>query len=133
MDPISGLAAIKGITAGLDGINKLLGVIKDTAHREQLLQLKEALLSAKEEAVSLREEVLALRSKLSNKENLTYNKGVDAYYKQVTATETDGPFCKTCWDKDSKLLRLDREGWCAGCEKGYGPERSSGGWEPASS
>lgn len=61
-----------------------------------------------------------LRSKLANKESLVYDKGADAYYKQIADGEKEGPFCKTCWDIDSKLLWLNQEGWCAGCKQGYG-------------
>ena len=133
MELATGLAAIKGITTGLEQVNKLLSVIKDTAHHEQLVQLKEALLTAKEETLALREEASALRAKLATKESLAFDKRLDAYFKQSAGAEKDGPFCKTCWDKDSTLLRLDNENWCAGCKLGYGPERSSGGWEPSSS
>lgn len=133
MDLTGGLAAIKGITAGIESVNGLLTAIKDAAHHEQLVKLKEALLTAKEEALALREEVMELRTRLSTRASLAYDKAVDAYFREEDGKPKDGPFCKTCWDKDSKLLRLDREGWCAGCKNGYGPDKSSGGWSPSSS
>jgi hypothetical protein len=122
MEITAGLAALKSITTGIAGVNKLLTAIKDTQQHQQLLELKEALLTTKEESLSLREEVITLRSKLANKESLIFDKGADAYYKQIAGTEKEGPFCKTCWDIDSKLLWLNKDGWCAGCKQGYGPE-----------
>ena len=133
MGLITGIAAIKGITTGLEQVNKLLAVIKDTEHHGQLVQLKEALLDAKEEALALREKNGLLKVKLSNKEKLVFVKDSDAYFKVTNENEKDGPFCKTCWDKDEKLLRLDHDGWCAGCRLGYGNDRRSGNWKPASS
>lgn len=133
MELVLGVAALKGIAAGIDGVNKLLAAVKDTEHRQELLQMKEALLTAKEETLALREEIGQLRTRLTTKETLVYNKQMDAYFKQAEGKEKDGPFCKTCWDKDSTLLRLDSAGWCAGCKLGYGPDRSDGDWAPSSS
>ena len=132
MEITTGLATLKGIATGVERVNKLLTVLKNTEHHQQLIELKEALLAVKEESLSLREEVIVLQSKLANKENLAYDKNGDAYYKQIAEAEKDGPFCKTCWDADSKLLRLDQKGWCAGCNKGYGPGWSEGSREPYS-
>lgn len=120
MELSTGLAAIKALTTGVEVINRLLSVISDSSNREQLVHLKESILNAKEEALALREEVLSLRDKLSNKETLEFDRGADAYYKKAVEGLRDGPFCKTCWDKDSKLIRLDTRGYCAVCKEGYG-------------
>lgn len=120
MELASGLAALKGITTGVEVVNKLLTVISDSSNREQLVQLKESLLNAKEETLALREEIIFLRDKLSIRESLDFDIRADAYYKKGEAVLRDGPFCKTCWDKDSKLIRLDTRGFCAVCKIGYG-------------
>lgn len=120
MELAAGLAAIKGLTSGVEVVNKLLSVISDSSNREQLVRLKESILNAKEETLALREEVLSLRDKLSNKESVEFDRNADAYYKKAVEGYRDGPFCKTCLDKDSKLIRLDTRGYCAVCRVGYG-------------
>lgn len=121
LEIVTGIASIKIIAQGIDSVNKLLTAIKDTAHHEQLVALKEALLSAKEEILLMREQAMDLRTRLENKEHLAFDPNIDAYHK-TTDGKKDGPFCKTCWDKEGKLLRLNASGWCDGCGIGYGPQ-----------
>ena len=87
--------------------------------KEQLLALREAALELQEENAELKEKVRQLEEQLAVKGSLNFEKGV--YYIQEGKQKT-GPYCQRCYDKDSKLVRLQDDGdhwFCYGCSHGY--------------
>ena len=77
----------------------------------QIAEIQEALIESDKEKKEL-------VSKLNLKENLIYEKPY--YFKKIDEQEKDGPFCQLCYDKDSKLIRLQDLGegqWnCQSCK-----------------
>jgi len=83
---IYGLAA-KGLTIDL---------------QEKLMTLREQALALQEENLSLRTEVSSLRKKLEQKSEVDFNGLV------YIGESNKGVYCPTCYDKDEKLIRLQR-------------------------
>jgi len=70
-----------------------------------------------EENVELKEKISRLEEEL--KDRLVFEKGV--YYLKEDDTK-EGPYCQRCYDKDTKLVRLQDDGdhwFCYGCSHGY--------------
>lgn len=129
MDVVTGLAAVRGITAGLESVNKLLAVITETAHHEQLVQLKEALLTAKEETLTLREDMIVLRSKLADVEASAKRElevefdGTFYWIGKEKKFPASGPYCTRCFDMEKRTVRLQND-WsdhfsCPGCKTSF--------------
>lgn len=87
---------------------ELIGSLADA--KMQIAEIQEALIESDKEKKELID-------KLNLKENLIYEKPY--YFKKINEQEKDGPFCQLCYDKDSKLIRLQdwRDGqWhCQSC------------------
>jgi len=87
--------------------------------QKQILALREAALELQEENAELKEKVRRLEEELKIKGRLVFEKGV--YYLKEDETK-EGPFCQRCYDKDTKLVRLQDDGdhwFCYGCSHGY--------------
>ena len=95
---------------------------KTTEAQEQILDLREAAMELQEENAELGEEVRRLKEELRLKGKLVFEKGV--YY--LVADDTrEGPYCQRCYDKETKLVRLQDDGdhwFCYGCSHGYPKE-----------
>lgn len=90
----------------LPGYKEIIDLVKRGATveaQEKIMELREASIELQEENFNLLEEVRFLRSKLEEKEELTFNGNV--YY---IGNDNDGPFCPTCYDSESKLIRLHK-------------------------
>jgi len=74
---------------------ELIGSLADA--KMQIAEIQEVLIESDKE----RKELI---NKLNLKENLIYEKPY--YFKKISVQEKDGPFCQLCYDKDSKLIRL---------------------------
>jgi hypothetical protein len=122
------------ITAGLSSIKSAMDIakaLKDTdlslekaETKLQLAELVSTLADAKIQIVEIKEALIdsdrekkALLDKLNLKENLVYEK---PYYWKKDGENKEGPFCQLCYDKDSKLIRLQDFGngeWeCKSCK-----------------
>ncbi len=92
---------------------------KTTEAQEQILALREAALELQEENAELKEKIGRLEEELKIKGRLTFEKGV---YFLVEDDTKDGPYCQRCYDKETKLVRLQDDGdhwFCYGCSHGY--------------
>ncbi len=87
--------------------------------QKQILALREAALELQEENIELKEKVRRLEEELKIKGRLSFEKGV---YFLVEDDTKDGPYCQRCYDKETKLVRLQDDGdhwFCYGCSHGY--------------
>ncbi len=85
--------------------------------QKQILALREAALEIQEENVELKEKVRRFEEELKGR--LVFEKGV--YYLKEDGSK-EGPYCQRCYDKDTKLVRLQDDGdhwFCYGCSHGY--------------
>ena len=85
--------------------------------QKQILALREAAMELQEENAELKEKIGRLEEEL--KDRLVFEKGV--YYLKEGDTK-EGPYCQRCYDKDTKLVRLQDDGdhwFCYGCSHGY--------------
>ena len=128
MDPVTGGALISGLKVLHDICIKQ----KDPKTMETLLEIQSQAFALVNENQRLSTENASLKEKLATKGSLEFSPNYDAYFRNLDNGKKDGPFCKNCWDKDEKLLRLDGEGFCTGCDKAYGPNASGGHWKPFS-
>ena len=107
-------AAVPAINSALTLIDRVSKLVKGGATleaQEAVLALRESLLAVKEENLSLkhdnlglREELGTLRKSLENKNQIKFE--YPNYYQFSEDGDKDGPFCKSCKDKDDKLVRL---------------------------
>lgn len=85
--------------------------------QEQIMELREAAIALKAENTQLKEQVAELKKQLEMKEAIVWQ---DPYYFLVNGEAKDGPYCQHCYDKESKLIRLQKwgKGWwkCQCCE-----------------
>ncbi|WP_063663341.1 hypothetical protein [Aliivibrio fischeri] len=86
----------------------------DDAHLKlQMAELISALADAKMEATENAEIIAELKRQINTRTSLKYIDGV--YFKPIDGADDDGPFCPTCFDSNSKEIRLkDIEGAIGG-------------------
>lgn len=92
--------------------------------QEKIMELRETAVQRQDENYELREKIKALQDKLEIKGNLVWEK---PYYWLKNGVNKEGPYCQLCWDKETKLIRL-QDGvngvWnCHSCES-YFTDRS---------
>ena len=78
----------------------------------QILDIQKESLDLIEENRGLKNKVKELEEKLKEKENVVYLE--DAYYLKKDNGEFDGPYCRVCWDKDKKLIRMSKGDYSIG-------------------
>tara|TARA_R110002073_G_scaffold11861_2_gene53391 strand:+ start:9589 stop:9963 length:375 start_codon:yes stop_codon:yes gene_type:complete len=89
--------------------------IDDAQIKLQMAELISALADAKIEAAENAEKLTELQRELNARSSLIYEKGL--YYEQDEEDYSlDGPFCPTCYDSESKIIRLrefqnERSSW----------------------
>lgn len=71
--------------------------------QEKIMELRERSIELQEENIELKEENRRLKDILSRKESLRF---INNVYYSVEGDSQDGPFCPTCHDSDSKVIRL---------------------------
>jgi len=71
--------------------------------QEKILELREAAMSLQEENLALRNRVRELEDQATLKQKVQWEK---PYYWSSEGGAKDGPFCQTCYDNDTKLVRL---------------------------
>ena len=83
--------------------------------QEKIMQLREAHLLQREELLALREENRLLRERLELADTLSYE---SPYYWLEKSGRRQGPYCQVCRDRDSKLIRLQKQSasWSWRCE-----------------
>lgn len=86
--------------------------------QEKIMQLREEHLNLREEVLTLREESRLLRERRDLADKLAFE---PPYYWLERDGRKDGPFCQVCWDRDGKLIRLQKGlgsgSWrCEGCK-----------------
>lgn len=98
---------VAGLKAAWD-VAKALKVATDAiddAHiKLQMAELISALADAKIEAAENTDRIAELERKLKSKSTLVFENGM--YYKLLDDESRDGPFCATCFDSQSKEIRL---------------------------
>ena len=107
-------AAAPAINSALTLFDRAFKIVKGSANmeaKETMLSLRESLLAVKEENLSLKQDNLTLKEELAGLKKSTYveNRVVFEYPNYYILAEDgtkDGPFCKSCKDKDDKLIRL---------------------------
>lgn len=121
------LKVITGTKNAIDLVNKIIDLMTRSATldlqqnivtlRDNLINLQESLLQIKIEKVNLQEKIFRLEKeneKLKSR-RLELNNG--GYYKE----DGDGPFCKSCYEHNEKLVRLNRIGIgshnCPACQE----------------
>ena len=113
--PIGEIATIvPAINSALSLFDRASKMVKGSVNleaQEVMLALREALLAVKEENLSLKQDNLALKEELGSLKKSTdvENRIVFEYPNYYVLAEDgtkDGPFCKSCKDKDDKLVRL---------------------------
>jgi len=107
----------------LPGYKEIVDLVKKGATieaQEKIMELREAAISLQEENLNLREELRELKAKLALKKELNFDGSV---YWQGGGDERDGPFCPSCNDSKSKLIRLqeyfDKQWRCKVCHTRY--------------
>ncbi len=98
---------VTGLKAAWD-VAKALKVATDAiddAHiKLQMAELISALANAKIEAAENTEKISELQKELKAKNDLQFIEG--KYFKENEDGEREGPFCATCYDSTSKVIRL---------------------------
>lgn len=79
-------------------------VIDDAHIKLQMAELISALADAKIEAAENAEKIAELENTLKTKSSFIFENGM--YVKLLDDEEVDGPYCPTCYDSDSKEIRL---------------------------
>ena len=72
--------------------------------QEKILELREGALGLQEENLRLRSQLSELRGEMKVSKALRFDGNL--YWLENEGSETDGPFCPVCRDKDNKLVRL---------------------------
>lgn len=98
---------VTGLKAAWD-VAKALKVATDAiddAHiKLQMAELISALADAKIEAAENAEKIAALEKAIKSKSELTFENGM--YFKLQENNKKEGPFCASCYDNNSKEIRL---------------------------
>ena len=92
-------AVFKTIKEGANAIREA----KNLELYERMLAVYGDVMELVEKNRELYEENLLLREKFSTKEKLSFDS--ERYWLNKEG-QKDGPFCSTCWDIDSKLVRM---------------------------
>lgn len=71
--------------------------------QEKIMELREAAIQLQEENLELRQRVKNLEEQIALRAKVTWEK---PYYWVDDSGRRDGPYCQTCYDNDSKLIRL---------------------------
>ena len=107
-------AAVPAINSALTLFDRVFKIVKGSKNieaQEAMLSLREALLVVKEDNLSLKQDNLALKEELASFKRSTEVESrivfdYPNYYVLAKDGTKDGPFCKSCKDKDNKLIRL---------------------------
>ena len=71
---------------------------------EKIMELREAAIQLQEENLELRQRLKALEEQIALRAKVVWEK---PYYWIIDeGGKRDGPYCQSCYDKDSKLMRL---------------------------
>ncbi|EGR0495230.1 TPA: hypothetical protein NKQ48_004813 [Vibrio parahaemolyticus] len=100
------LEYVSGIKAAWDAAKSVKAVTDsfDDAHLKlQMAELMSALADAKVEAAVNAEKIDELERLLNTKNTMKF---IDGKYYKSTDDELEGPFCATCYDYESKEIRL---------------------------
>jgi len=88
--------------------------------REKVMELREAVMALQEENFRLKEQLKQAEFDSDVTSSMSFDKGI-YWLRKLTddGTGRDGPFCQVCFDRDRKLIRLQRlngpqTGWCCG-------------------
>ncbi len=105
------IPAVNNALTLLERVGKVVKASTNLDAQEALVELRGALLSVKEENLAMREENLRLRMELESIRRAAITKSqivfeYPNYYINLGDGTKDGPFCKSCKDKDEKLIRL---------------------------
>jgi ribosomal protein L37AE/L43A len=88
--------------------------------QEKILELRSAVLGIEEENIALKKQVKVLETRMALKEKATYAR---PSYWLIENDAKDGPYCQVCFDRDSKLIRLQGGkggAWvCLGCRSRF--------------
>lgn len=98
-----------GISYAVRMSGRLVDLAKTTLTlelREQIMQLREAVLNAQEEILSLRAELGDLKRATTDREQLKFDGTV--YWREILGLEKEGPFCQSCLDINSAVIRLQK-------------------------
>jgi|SRR3989338_7223746 len=106
----------------LKSIGKVLQEAGKIELYQQILEVQEKLLEMQKKIFDLDNENKNLKIEINLKKNLRHER--DAYWLIDENENKDGPFCTLCYDKDVKLIRIQkgdygRFGWarCHSCHK----------------
>ena len=90
----------------LPGYKEIVDLVKKGATieaQEKIMELRERSIELQEENYQLRDELRELKGLLSQRESLNF---IGQVYYAGEGESKEGPFCPTCHDSDSKLIRL---------------------------
>ncbi len=106
----------------LKSIGKTLQEVNKIPQYEQILEVQEKLLEMQKRIFDLDNENKNLKLELNLKKNLKHER--DSYWLIDENENKDGPFCTLCYDKDNKIIRIQKGeyaqfGWarCFSCHK----------------
>ncbi len=90
-------------------VSEIMGLIKKgmtIEAQEKIMELREAVLEYREENLQLKKTISELECQIDIEKCLKYEYPV--YYKvdPDSSKNKDGPYCRACYDKDKKLIRL---------------------------
>jgi hypothetical protein len=90
--------------------------------REKILELREAAMQLQEENLALKEQLKQIEADSDLSRAVRFEKGVYWLDKPTDdGVSLQGPYCQVCYDRDRRLVRLQRNnapggGWhCAAC------------------
>ena len=90
--------------------------------QEKIMKFREAALQLQEENLKLKEKIRELEQQQEIKDSLVWDGSV--YWRQ-TGNQREGPYCPTCYDSNSKHIRLQEHqdvadpDWFCGVCKGF--------------
>lgn len=90
-----------------EGIKDVASIVQKADNIElyqKVIDLQKEALELIEENMLLKDRIRQFEDKRSIKTNLIFKN--NCYYLKMENDTLDGPFCPTCWDKDSKLIRM---------------------------
>ncbi|MDB2123913.1 MULTISPECIES: hypothetical protein [Clostridium] len=98
-----------------DSVKDVLNIVQKADNIDlyrKVLDLQKDAMDLLEENMMLKEKVRILEEEVSLKKSVKYI--ADAYYVVSENGETDGPYCRVCWDKDKKLIRMTKGNYIGG-------------------
>ncbi|SCJ52537.1 Uncharacterised protein [uncultured Clostridium sp.] len=101
-----------------ENVKDALSLIQKTDNLElysKIIDVQKEAMDLLEENRNLKNRMHQLQEELNTKKSVEYIE--DAYYVKRENGTYDGPYCRVCWDKDNKLIRMSIGSYNYGCSE----------------